>query len=108
VFVLTHHSRESIVMQGGTTFHFVTDGIHAALNRAAEAAAGKEVRIGGGVATIHQYLRARLIDELHLAIAPVLLGGGERLFEGVDLVELGYHCTEHAATPKATHLVLSR
>lgn len=108
VFVLTHHSRKSIVMQGGTTFHFVTDGIHAALDKAADAAAGKEVRIGGGVATIHQYLRAKLIDELHVAVSPVLLGSGERLFEGIDLVELGYHCTERAATPKATHFVLSR
>jgi dihydrofolate reductase len=95
-------------MQGGTTFHFVTDGIHAALDRAAEAAAGKEVRIGGGVATIHQYLRARLIDELHVAISPVLLGAGERLFADIDLVELGYHCTEHVGTLKATHFVLSR
>jgi dihydrofolate reductase len=108
VYVLTHQPRRSIVMQGGTTFHFVTDGIHAALDRAAEAAAGKEVRIGGGVATIQQYLRAKLIDELHVAISPVLLGAGERLFADIDLVELGYHCTEHVATPKATHCVLSR
>jgi dihydrofolate reductase len=107
VFVLTHHARRSIVMQGGTTFHFVTDGIHAALEEASEAAAGKDVRIGGGVATIRQYLRARLIDELHVAISPVVLGSGERLFEDIDLVELGYRCTEYAATPKATHFVLS-
>jgi len=108
VFVLTHHPRQSIVMNGGTTFHFVTDGIQAALNRAAEAADGRDVRIGGGAATIRQYLRAGLIDELHVAISPVLLGSGERLFTDIDLVELGYRCTEHVATPKATHLILSR
>jgi dihydrofolate reductase len=108
VFVLTHHPRQSIAMQGGTTFHFVTDGIHAALERAAASAGGQDVRIGGGVATVHQYLRAGLIDEMHIAISPTLLGGGERLFEGLDLVALGYRCTERAATPNATHLVLSR
>ncbi|MGH8219753.1 MAG: dihydrofolate reductase family protein [Steroidobacteraceae bacterium] len=108
VFVLTHHPRRSLVMQGGTTFHFVTDGIHAALARATEAAAGKDVRIGGGVATVQQYLRAGLIDELHLAISPMLLGSGERLFADIDLVELGYRCTEHVATPNATHIVLGR
>lgn len=107
VFVLTHHPRPSIVMQGGTTFHFVTDGIHAALERATEAAAGKDVRIGGGVATIQQYMRAGLIDEMHVAISPTLLGSGERLFEGIDLLELGYRCIEHVATAKATHFVLS-
>jgi dihydrofolate reductase len=108
VFVLTHYPRESIVMQGGTTFHFVADGPHAALERAIAAAHGKEVRIGGGVAVIQQYLRARLIDELHLAIAPVLLGSGERLFADVNMIELGYQCTEHASTEKATHIVLRR
>ena len=108
VFVLTHHPRESIVMQGGTTFHFVTDGMEAALERAAAAAAGKDVRIGGGVATIKQYLRAKLIDEMHVAISPTLLGSGEHLFEGIDLVALGYRCTAHVATPHAMHLVLSR
>lgn len=108
VFVLTHHPREDIVMQGGTTFHFVTDGIHAALERARASANGKEVRIGGGVAVVQQYLRAGLIDTLHIAIAPVLLGSGERLFGDVDLVELGYRCTEHVCTEKATHVVLSR
>ncbi|HEY2591482.1 MAG TPA: dihydrofolate reductase family protein [Steroidobacteraceae bacterium] len=108
VFVLTHHPRQSIVMQGGTTFHFVTDGIHAALDRAAKAADGKDVRIGGGVATIQQYLRAGLIDEVHLALSPVLLGSGERLFAGIDLAELGYRCAEHVTTPRATHFVLSR
>ena len=108
VFVLTHHARAPIAMQGGTTFHFVTDGIHAALERAAAAANGKDIRIGGGVATIQQYLRTGLIDEIHLAISPVLLGTGERLFNDVDLVELGYRSTEHFATEKATHVVFSR
>ncbi len=108
VFVLTHHPREPLVMQGGTTFHFVTNGIESALAKAREAAHGRDVRIGGGVATIHQYLRAGLIDELHVAISPVLLGSGERLFVDIDLVELGYRCTEHVATPGATHLILSR
>lgn len=108
VFVLTHYPRESIVMQGGTTFHFVTDGIHAALGHAKAAANGKDVRIGGGVAVIQQYLRARLIDELHIAIAPVLLGSGERLFADTDMVELGYRCTEHVSTEKASHFVMRR
>ncbi len=95
-------------MQGGTTFHFVTDGIYAALERARAAANGKEVRIGGGVAVIQQYLRARLIDELHIAIAPVLLGSGERFFGEVDMNELGYRCTEYVSTEKAIHVVLRR
>src|SRR4051812_41412028 len=86
VFVLTHHPRASITMNGGTVFHFVTDGIEAALQRARRAASGKDVRLGGGVATIQQYLRAGLVDELHIAIAPALLGSGENLFAGVDLV----------------------
>jgi dihydrofolate reductase len=108
VFVLTHHPRPSLAMDGGTTFHFVTDGIHAALNRAREAAAGKDVRLGGGAATIRQYLLEGLIDELHVAIAPVLLGSGESLFAGIDVLKLGYHCAEHVATPAATHVVLRR
>jgi len=108
VFVLTHHPRPSLSMAGGTTFHFVTDGIRAALDRAVEAAAGRDVRLGGGVATIRQYLRAGLIDELHLAIAPVLLGAGEHLLEGIDLPRLGYRCSEHVATQNATHVVLCR
>ena len=108
VFVLTHHARAPLAMEGGTTFHFVTGGHREALDRAREAAAGKDVRIGGGPATIRQYLREGLIDELHLAIAPVLLGQGERLFEGVDLRALGYHCVRSAATEKATHVVLQR
>jgi dihydrofolate reductase len=108
VFVLTNHPRESIGMSGGTTFHFVTDGIHAALRRAAEAAGDRDIRLGGGVATIRQYLRAGLIDEMHLAISPILLGSGEHLLAGVDTTTLGYHCTEHVPTPNATHVVLTR
>jgi dihydrofolate reductase len=108
VFVLTRHARNPIPMAGGTTFHFVTDGIHAALDRAFASAKGKDVRIGGGVATIQQYLRAGLIDELHLAISPVLLGSGENLFAGSDLLELGYTCTRHVPTENATHIILSK
>ena len=108
VFVLTHHARQSIVMEGGTTFHFVTDGIHKALERAAEAAAGQDVRLGGGVATIRQYLRAGLVDEMHVAIAPVLLGTGENLFAGIDMTALGFRCVEHVATRHATHVVLGK
>ena len=108
VFVLTHHARPPLTMEGGTTFHFITGGIHEALDRAREAAAGRDVRIGGGANTIRQYLRERLIDALHIAISPVLLGSGEGLFEGVDLRALGYTCVEHAASEKATHVVLRR
>lgn len=106
VFVLTHHARPPIEMEGGTTFHFITGGIREALDRAREAAGRLDVRIGGGPNTIQQYLREGLIDELHIAISPVLLGGGERLFEGVDLRALGYWCVEVAASDKATHVVL--
>lgn len=108
VFVLTHHAREPITMEGGTTFHFITDGIQSALERAKSAANGSDVRIGGGVATIQQYLRAGVIDELHMAISPVLLGSGEKLFSDVNLVSLGYRCVECVATNKATHVVLKR
>lgn len=108
VFVLSHYPRKSIPMAGGTTFHFVTDGIQAALTRAKESANGQDVRLGGGVATIQQYLRARLIDELHLAIAPILLGSGEQLFAGLDAVALGYQCSEHVSTENVTHVVLSK
>lgn len=106
VFILTHHARPPIEMEGGTTFHFVTGGIHEALERAREAAGAKDVRIGGGAHTIREYLREGLIDELHIAISPVLLGSGERLFEGVDLRALGYKCVEFVASEKATHVVL--
>ena len=108
VFVLSHHARAPITMKGGTTFHFVTEGIHVALGRAQEAAQERDVRLGGGTATIRQYLTAGLIDEMHLAIAPVLLGRGERLFAGIDAVSLGYRCTEHASTEHATHVVLTK
>jgi dihydrofolate reductase len=108
VFVLTHHPRPSITMEGGTTFHFVTDGIHAALKRAAEAANGKDIRVGGGAATIRQYLQAGLIDEMHFAVSPVLLGSGEHLLTGLDLPKLGYRRNAHVATPNATHIVLNR
>lgn len=108
VFVLTHHPRAPLVMEGGTTFHFVTGGIRVALELAREAAHGKDVRIGGGAATIRQYLRERLIDELHLAISPVVLGAGERLFEGINLPDLGYRCTQHVASARATRVVLTR
>ena len=108
VFVLTNHVRAPLVMDGGTTFHFVTGGIAVALERAREAAEGKDVRLGGGVSVIQQYLRHRFIDEMHIAISPVLLGSGERLFEGVNLPALGYACVKHEASARATHLVLSR
>jgi len=108
VFVLTHHARSPLVMAGGTTFHFVTEGIHAALDRAKEAAQGKDVRLGGGVATIREYLSERLIDELHLAVSPVVLGQGENLFGGIDTAQLGYRCTERAFSERAMHVVLTR
>jgi dihydrofolate reductase len=108
VYVLTHHARAPLEMKGGTTFHFVTDGIEAALERARQAAGGKDVRIGGGVSTVRQYLQAGLVDEMHLAISPVLLGSGEALLAGIDLPRLGFKCTEHVPTQAATHVVLSR
>jgi len=108
VFILTHHPRPSIQMEGNTTFHFVTGGIHEALERARKAAGGMDVRIGGGPCTIQQYLRAGLIDEMHIAIAPVFLGSGEQLFAGVDARALGFECVEFMASKKAAHVVLSR
>jgi len=108
VFVLTHHARPSIQMEGGTTFHFVTGGIHEALDRAREAANGMDVRIGGGAHVVRQYLQAALIDELHIAISPIMLGRGERLFEGADLPALGYECIGFTGTEKASHVVLRR
>ncbi len=108
VFVLTHHPRSPLAMAGETTFCFVTEGIEQALNLARAAAGDKDIRIGGGVATIQQYLRARLLDELHLAIAPTMLGSGELLFVGLDVVKLGYQCNEFACGEKAMHVVLRR
>jgi dihydrofolate reductase len=108
VFILTHHARPPITMEGGTTFHFVTGGVHDALAQARGAAGGMDVRIGGGANTIQQFLREGLIDEMHFAIAPVLLGGGERLFDGVDARSLGYEGVKFVASEKATHVVLRR
>lgn len=108
VFVLTNHARPSVTMAGGTTFHFVTGGIHEALIQARAAAGAQDIRLGGGVNTIRQYLQAGLIDELHLAITPVLLGKGEHLLAGIDTVALGYRCTEYVTTPKAMHFVLTK
>jgi dihydrofolate reductase len=107
VFVLTHHARPSIEMQGGTIFHFVTDGIETALERALDAANGQDVRLGGGASTIQQYLRAQLIDEMHVAVVPVLLGGGERLFDHVDATE-AYECVEFVSSPSVGHVRLAR
>ena len=108
VYVLTHHARAPIEMAGGTTFHFVTDGIVAALDQAKAAAGGLDVKIGGGVSTVRQYLQAGLIDELHFAMSPVVLGRGEAMFAGIDLPALGFKVSEHAASELATHLVLSK
>ena len=107
-FVLTHHPREPLVMEGGTTFHFVTDGIGAALEQARAAAGDRDVKIGGGVSTVRQYLEAGLVDELHFAISPVVLGRGEAMFAGLDLHAMGFRVVEHAATELATHVVLAR
>jgi dihydrofolate reductase len=106
VFVLTHHARAPLAMAGGTEFRFVTQGIHAALEQAQAAAGGRDVRVGGGVATVREYLRAGLIDELHLAVRPVLLGSGEPLFQGLDLSALGYECASHFPGERATHVFL--
>jgi dihydrofolate reductase len=108
VFVLTHHPRPPLVMHGGTIFHFVTDGIHAALDRAREAAGDKDIRVGGGASTIRQYLEEGLIDEMHLAVSPVMLGSGEPLLVGIDLLKLGYRRSAHAVTPNAMHIVLTK
>ena len=107
-FVLTHHARDPIEMEGGTSFIFVTEGIEAALEQARSAAGDLDVKIGGGVETVRQYLRAGLIDELHFALAPVVLGAGEAMFAGIDLPALGFRVTEHQATEHATHIVLAR
>jgi dihydrofolate reductase len=108
IFVLTHHAREPVEMKGGTTFHFVTDGIESALAKAKAAAGGKDIRVGGGVSTVRQYLRARLIDELHLASRPVVMGGGENLFRDIDLPVLGYEVARTVAGERATHVFLRK
>lgn len=108
VFVLTHHARASFEMKGGTTFHFVTGGIEEALRRAREAAGSKDIRIGGGVSTIRQYLERRLVDEMHVAITPGVLGAGEHFWSGLDLASLGYHVTKHVGSEAALHLVFGR
>ena len=108
VFVLTHHHRPPLRMNGGTTFHFITDGIESALEQAKVAAGKSDVRLGGGVATIRQYLQARLIDELHLVLRPVLLGSGENLLSGINMRKLGYECAKSVAGERATHLILQK
>ena len=108
VFVLTHHKRPPLEMEGGTVFHFVTDGIEAALERARAAAGAKDIRIGGGASTVRQYLKARLIDEMHLAVSPVLLGAGEHLLADIDLPALGYTCTKWVASAKAAHYTITK
>ena len=108
VFVLTHHPRTQLEMEGGTVFHFVTGGIHEALERARAAAQGKDIRLGGGTATVRQYLQAQLVDEMHVAVSPVVLGKGEALFAGLDLPQFGYHVSQRVAGEKATHFVVTR
>lgn len=108
VFILTHHARPDLVMEGGTTFHFVTGGIEEALDRARKAAGSKDIRIGGGVATVRQYLLAKHVDEMHLAFSPTALGQGESLFAGLNLSELGYEVSQHVATDAALHVVFKR
>ena len=107
-FVLTHHPRASIEMEGGTTFHFVHEGIDVALQRARDAAGALDIKIGGGVDTVRQYIRAGHVDEIHLAVAPIVLGQGEALFQGIDLRALGYRTTEHVPSARATHIVLTK
>ena len=107
-FVLTHHARPPLEMKGGTTFHFVTGGIQDALRRAREAAQGKDVRVGGGVSTVRQYLQAGLVDEMHLVVSPTVLGSGEALLAGINLAQMGFRCTEHVGTENALHVVLAK
>jgi dihydrofolate reductase len=108
VFVLTHHERRPLEMEGGTVFHFVTDGLEAALERARAAARGQDIRLGGGVSVVRQSLEARLLDELHLAVSPILLGSGEHLLSGLDLKALGYRCTSSVASERAVHYTIAR
>jgi dihydrofolate reductase len=108
VFVLTHHARKPLAMKGGTTFYFVTDGIDSALKQALAAAGGKDVRVGGGTATVRQYLQAGLIDDMHLAVRPVLMGRGENLLGGLDLDALGYECASCTPGERATHMFVRK
>ncbi len=108
VFVLTHHARAPLAMKGNTTFRFVTDGVESALRQAKDAARGQDVRLGGGVATIRQYLRAGLVDELHLAVRPILMGAGENLLAGIDMRSLGYEVSEHVVGVRATHVMVRK
>ena len=108
VFVLTHHARPSLTMQGGTTFHFVTDGIESALHQASAAAAGQDVRIGGGAETVQQYLRAGLVDELHVVVVPILLSAGARLFEHLADSAIDYRCVEFTSSSAVAHLRFAR
>ncbi|SHG16621.1 Dihydrofolate reductase [Fodinibius roseus] len=108
VFILSNHKREPVEMEGGTIFYFVTEGIHSALEQAFKSANGKDVRLSGGVSTIRQYLTAKLIDEMHIAISPILLGKGEHLFSEIDLPTLGYACTDRVATDNATHIIIKK
>lgn len=108
VFVLTHHPREPEPMTGGTVFHFVTGGIHEALERARDAAGAEDVQVGGGVSTVRQYLQKQIIDEMHIAISPIILGGGEHLLYGLDLNRLGYRVRKHVTTDQATHVVFEK
>jgi dihydrofolate reductase len=107
-FILTHHKRAPIEMEGGTTFYFVADGIQSALKQAKAVAGDKDVRVGGGVSTVRQYLQEKLIDEMHLVVSPLLLGSGEHLFAGLDMLKLGYRCTGQVATADATHVMIGR
>ena len=108
VYILTNHPRPSIPMEGGTTFHFVTDGIHSALEKARQSAGDKDVLLSGGTSTVQQYLRERLIDQMHIAVSPVVLGSGERLFDGIDLPKLGYKLSSHTNSQKAMHIMIDR
>ncbi|MCB1021496.1 MAG: dihydrofolate reductase family protein [Acidobacteria bacterium] len=108
VFVLTHHARPPLEMEGGTTFHFVTDGAETALALAFEAAGGKDVRLGGGVATVREFLEKGLVDEMHLAVSPFLLGSGEALFAGLDLLKLGYRCVERVTGERTDHVLITK
>jgi dihydrofolate reductase len=108
VFVLTHHARPSLEMEGGNVFHFVTGGIHEALERAREAAGERDIRVGGGASTVRQYLLAKLIDEMHLAVSPILLGAGEPLLAGIDLPKLGYKCEKSVTGERAVHYSITR